>query len=492
MDIPVVDVFAGPGGLGEGFASCRDAQNRRLFDVALSVEKERFAHRTLTLRKMMRRVGLPLREKVLADVTAGLPPDASVHDFPHILQEVSAKALRLELGPDTGKVVSQIQQTLCRRDPWILVGGPPCQAYSIVGRVRNRGIKSYDADLDSRQTLYLEYLQILAQCEPAVFVMENVKGLLSATHNSSRLFERITADLSDPNAALRREGRRVGRSARYELFAFGHTGLRRSSTASDYVVRAEEFGVPQARHRVIIVGVREGSGLVPKPIALSASSCSIDAALEGLPRVRSGISRGNDDPSLWRETIGSMANRPWTKGLTSELRDEIARISRKVSLPRCGRGAEALRNLDGEPVFNHSTRAHIAADLDRYFFASTFAAVYKRSPSLEYFPDGLLPEHKNVGLALREGMFNDRFRVQVRGRPSTTITSHIAKDGHYYIHFDPTQCRSLTVREAARLQTFPDDYIFCGPRTSQYLQVGNAVPPRLAERIATAIGGLLK
>lgn len=139
-------------------------------------------------------------------------------------------------------------------------------------------------------------------------------------------------------------------------------------------------------------------------------------------------------------------------------------------------------------VTQHVSRSHMVSDLQRYAYLAMLAGAGSR-PTVTELPEEMKPDHKNLGAVTVP--FVDRFKVQVKDRPSSTIASHISKDGHYYIHYDASQMRSLTVREAARLQTFPDDYYFMGNRTAQYHQVGNAVPPWLAKQIAEVVADLL-
>jgi DNA (cytosine-5)-methyltransferase 1 len=233
---------------------------------------------------------------------------------------------------------------------------------------------------------------------------------------------------------------------------------------------------------------------------------TVDEVIGDLPSLRSGLSKEPDSPQAWSAAVRDLVDASWMGNgcVTSEFREALIKASRRVG-DSLGRGGQYVRSpakpqrysqwfgdksLKG--VCNHETRGHIRSDLHRYLFAAVFAKQYKHSPLLEDFPTALLPKHANVKKALKENKFNDRFRVQRAGRPSTTIVSHIAKDGHYYIHYDPVQCRSLTVREAARLQTFPDNYFFEGSRTQQYGQVGNAVPPLLARKIAELMADLLR
>jgi len=209
---------------------------------------------------------------------------------------------------------------------------------------------------------------------------------------------------------------------------------------------------------------------------------------------------------MLRDQVGSRwANDGARRADSDELSSFIRSKLSKIASPRADRGAEFIQGKSTTEyapqwfcdsriggVCNHSSRSHMESDLFRYFYAACYAAYHGRTPTLRHFPKELLPNHGNVREAIGNGHFADRFRVQVSSRPSTTIVSHISKDGHYYIHPDPLQCRSLTVREAARLQTFPDNYFFCGNRTSQYAQIGNAVPPLLAMQIGEIVRDVLK
>jgi DNA (cytosine-5)-methyltransferase 1 len=430
---------------------------------------------------------------------------------PEQAKRAAEEAWLAELGsektPDS-EIDRRIEAALGGRKNWLLIGGPPCQAYSLVGRSRmigGAGLEKYEGD--ARHVLYRQYLRILAIHQPPVFVMENVKGLLSAKVKGKSTFDQILSDLKRPFDATQTAPARRKGALEYHLMPLTPAPgeLLGFYEPEDFVVRCEEYGIPQARHRIIILGIR--SDIAAKPDLLETSApVTVEDAIGDLPRLRSGLSKELDSPELWRDAVRELVESAWSRdgSMKEDLRFALTGASKRLS-GSLQRGALFLpgetepkvhskwyrdRQLGG--VCNHETRGHIRADLHRYFFAAVFAHVRGRSPLLEDLPKELLPEHKNVAAALKETKFNDRFRVQLGGRPSTTVVSHIAKDGHYYIHHDPTQCRSLTVREAARLQTFPDNYFFEGPRTEQYKQVGNAVPPLLARQIAEIVADFLK
>lgn len=523
--IPVLDLFAGPGGLGEGFSQCR-VGNRRQFSIALSVEMEQNAHRTLRLRSFYRQFDSPSKvPAAFYGVLRGeMPPEALANHYPDQWEAAEFESLCATLGTDEGDAQVFERLDLIKKDirerVSVLIGGPPCQAYSLVGRARNRGIEGYVAEQDHRHRLYLEYLRTISRMWPAVFVMENVKGILSSRLNSEKIFPKILEDLEDPLKALGQKGG-SRKKQRYKLIPVtAHSGadglFDAGSDPAAFITRCEEFGVPQCRHRVFIVGLREDLAEKGKfePLARNTSDQStVRDVLEGLPKLRSGLSPRGGITGDWNSALRS-ALKPKTSNQIEvkagkDVRSRMSVAIQNLEASVLDRGAEFVQSepdgvlreklgkwlvdpkLDG--VCNHSTRSHMDSDLARYLFASSYAAVNGVSPTLSEFPQALMPNHQNAQRAAKDrSLFADRFRVQVWDRPATTVTSHISKDGHYFIHPDPEQCRSLTVREAARLQTFPDNYFFCGPRTSQYAQVGNAVPPYMASQIAERVHGFLK
>jgi len=501
--VPIIDIFAGPGGLGEGFAALTDAHGQHSFRLALSVEKESIACQTLRMRAVRRhladvgRLGLYyqfLRGEVNRDDFLRAPQVQEAY------REAQAEVLHAELGKvPAARVDSRIRSALDGADNWLLIGGPPCQAYSLAGRARRANDENFESD--EKHFLYREYLRILRVHAPPVFVMENVKGLLSSHHGGNPMFSRIQRDLASPGRGLSYEIRSLVR--RDEVF-----GLK----PDDYLIESERYGIPQTRHRVILVGVRwdlthRESGL----LAETAAPVTVGDVLAGMPKIRSRLSRGADSLDAWREVVRSASSfiRGWgvegerkvvaSMNAAAQAAAELTDIGGSY-LPKRWPLAGAPRSISdwmSAPglggVIQHEARQHMATDLARYLFAATFAQEFGLSPKLDVFPKALLPEHENAkGLDGGKAPFPDRFRVQCWNIPSSTIVSHISKDGHYYIHPDPGQCRSLTVREAARLQTFPDDYFFEGNRTQQYVQVGNAVPPLLARQIAEIVRDLVR
>ena len=505
MKYPVVDVFAGPGGLGEGFASLDKGTGTPRFESVVSIEKDRFSFKTLHLRHFLRTFpGGELPDDYYRYLEGGIALEELYEQFPDNCAHADRTALRISLGPENHeKVRSLIDDGLAGKTKWVLVGGPPCQAYSLVGRSRMRGNPDFEQDI--RHFLYREYLKIIIDHAPPIFVMENVKGLLSAKVNGQSVISRILADLRSPEEALGNGSNCLG----YRLYSLVEGEIAETETdLRPFVVRAEAFGVPQARHRIFIVGVRSDIQVVPGKLKPDKPP-TIEQTIGNLPAIRSGVSRGVDSFIIWRNAISELDSESVRRELNGcEYVDDLCnQITFCLDAISSGLERQSTRyptRPDGNyEVFDiihdpnldvldgHESRSHMPSDLRRYAFAASFAAVTGCSPKLADFPESLLPNHNNIALGRQGKMFSDRFRVQLPDRPSTTVTSHISKDGHYFIHYDPGQCRSLTVREAARLQTFPDNYKFEGPRTAQYHQVGNAVPPYLARQIAVIIAEIL-
>lgn len=508
--IKVIDLFAGPGGLGEGFSSLTTPEGQRNFSLGVSIEKDPIAHMTLSLRALYRAFPTGKVPDCYYQYVKGKITRDQLLNHPEVTKQVRDavdEAKNAELGKTPPSEVDKwIKKALNGDKEWVLIGGPPCQAYSLVGRARRTREDIKDFEKDEKHFLYKEYLRIIKKFKPSVFVMENVKGILSSQHGGTHIFQRILDDLSSPAKGLS-----------YQIRSFVVPGESKDLEPTDFIIKSERFGVPQNRHRVILFGIRSGLAkgtqeLREHPhrfvLEQSQRTATVKEVLNDLPPLRSRLSREPDSDEAWLAAVeeGSALLADWDGEHKNKV-VEIMKAEAEIAAERKETGGQYVSAHKGRCLLtekqkewflnpklagftHHETRSHMRSDIHRYMFASSFAKAAGASPKLPDFPPDLLPDHENA--TDKDAPFTDRFRVQLPGSSSSTVVSHIAKDGHHFIHYDPSQCRSLTVREAARLQTFPDDYFFEGNRTQQYTQVGNAVPPWLAKKIATVVLKFIK
>lgn len=406
-----LDLFSGAGGLSEGFIQAG-------FESVAHVEKDIAACQTLRTRMTWQWLrGHDDRDPYICYLR-GQMGRQTFHSLAP--SSVANSVIHSTIGDDTlSDIFSHIDVLLGNKRLDLIVGGPPCQAYSLVGRSRHqRSMKG-----DPRNYLFRYYAEFLKRYEPRYFVFENVLGLLSAKDETGILYFDMMRNL-----------------------------FRECGYETDYrVLSAENYGVLQGRQRIILIG-RHGTKKDFYPeIPVTSFPITVDDALRDLPFLRAGE---GDVRQAERKPLSSDA---WLYKLG--IRD------------------------DSLPLTWHCARPHAERDL----------AIYKRVVDL-WNREGRRLTYNELPSALQthknRESFLDRFKVVAGNLPySHTVVAHIAKDGHYYIHPDIHQNRSLTPREAARLQSFPDDYYFEGSkdapsRTSAFTQIGNAVPVLLARIIA--------
>ena len=409
-DFNYLDLFAGAGGLSEGFirAGFNPIAHVEMDRAACYTLRTRMAYHHLKANNNLEQYANYLKSIIKRKEFYGLVPD-----------DVIKSVINEEIGEETlQNIFSQIDRIRGSQKVDLIIGGPPCQAYSVIGRARcQKNMKG-----DPRNDLYLYYAEFLKEYEPEYFVFENVPGLLSATDADDESYLELMKNLFSD---------------------YGYKTKPKTLLASDY-------GVPQSRKRVFLVGKKDSTiDLFPEPDRC-ASGILVEDILADLPALKSGEGNLN------------------SCNLNSEYHPWLHDVG--------------IRN-NTLPVTFHQARPNNEQDLEIYKIAVMLWEELKIPLKYNELRDEL-KTHKN-----KESFLN-RFKVIARDSPySHTVVAHIAMDGHYYIHPDIEQNRSLTPREAARLQTFPDDYYFESRsgrpyRTTAYRQIGNAVPVLLAQKIA--------
>lgn len=404
-----VDVFSGAGGLSEGFFDCG-------FNPVAHIEMNKYASDTLKTRSCYYYFKKTNNLTYYYEYLRGNVSKEEL--YAAVPEEVLAAVINEEISDKTYKDIFEKIDRIMHYDGIseidVLIGGPPCQAYSLVGR----SSAPSGMENDPRNDLYIQYARFLNKYKPKMFVFENVPGMFTA--KGGLIWKRIKQRL-----------RTVGYNIEYNL------------------VNAHDFGVLQNRRRIIIIGWRKDLELSYPDFQRVEVNAIVQDLLNDLPHLAPGEVNNEylGDPSEY--------------------------------LIRTG-----IRNMQ-DVLTDHQTRNIREVDRDIYRIAIEMWNDNHRRLRYTDLPENLQFHNNSTS-------FLDRFKVVEGDMESAhTMLAHISKDGHYYIHPDIEQVRSLSVREAARIQSFPDDYYFEGPRTAKFVQIGNAVPPLMAKGIAQEICKLL-
>lgn len=439
-----IDIFAGCGGLSEGFKQAG-------FQVISQVEMDKWATETLRTRHLYYELGKHTDRCSLYNqyLREEVSRDSIIESHPSLKEMILYRVTQATFGEDElTSIYKKIEASRTFHGAprfHVLLGGPPCQPYSVIGRSRDPA----RMENDKRHYLYKFYLQMLEYLQPDIFVYENVPGVFTARSGGKEAFLRISEDLLSLRPSYKT-------SPPLEKI---------SEDPREYTLKSETFRIPQHRERLFLIGYRESLECKNPSFRNMFEILQKQAMENSLTESLTVYDAISDLPSLYPGRGKDGWFGPYSES------EDITTYQIKMR-----------KNSPG--IINHRARTHMKSDIERYRFFIEHSRNGNRRSDLrdlmEKRPD-LIPNHKHLD------KFLDRFKVQCWDYPSSTITAHISKDGHYYIHPDINQYRSFTAREAARCQSFPDNFKFEGPRTEQFKQVGNAVPPILAHSIACVI-----